>query len=112
VGCRERATKTDLLRVVVVEEPSTAKAVPDVRGRMPGRGAWLHPELVCLDLAERRRAFPRALRRSGPLDTSPVREHLETRSAGTDQAVTRNDGRRVQAKAGTDGDEPAMSAQQ
>jgi predicted RNA-binding protein YlxR (DUF448 family) len=28
----------------------------------PGRGAWLHPTVACFDLAERRRAFERALR--------------------------------------------------
>jgi hypothetical protein len=65
----------------------------------------MHPELACLDLAERRRVFPRALRRSGPLDTAAVREYVEA-------VVRPDDERRVQAKAGTDGDEPAMSAQQ
>jgi hypothetical protein len=32
--------------------------------------------LECLHLAERRSAFPRALRVPGPLDTEPVRQHL------------------------------------
>lgn len=36
--------------------------VPDPRRRLPGRGAWLHPDSACLDLAVRRRAFRRALR--------------------------------------------------
>jgi len=45
------------LRVVVIE----GACVPDQHGRLPGRGAHLHPDLACLDLAERRRAFPRAL---------------------------------------------------
>ena len=51
--------------------------VPDLRGRLPGRGASLHPSLSCLELAERRRAFPRAFRVPGPLDVSLVRAHLE-----------------------------------
>ena len=85
VGCRQRAAATDLLRVVVVEGLPLTKVVPDVRGRMSGRGAWVHPDLACLDLAERRRAFPRALRRPGPLDTGPVREYLETRRADADR---------------------------
>jgi predicted RNA-binding protein YlxR (DUF448 family) len=73
VGCRIRTTKSDLLRVVEVE----GRLVPDPRGRMPGRGAHLHPDLSCLALAERRRAFPRALRLPGPLDAAAVREFVE-----------------------------------
>jgi len=73
VGCRDRAPKPDLLRVVVVE----GVVVPDARGRLPGRGASVHPRAVCLDLAERRRAFPRAFRVPGPLDMSVLRRFVE-----------------------------------
>jgi predicted RNA-binding protein YlxR (DUF448 family) len=68
VGCRTRAAASGLLRVVAVE----GILVPDPRRRHPGRGAWVHPELGCLRLAERRRAFPRALRSPGELDTAAV----------------------------------------
>jgi predicted RNA-binding protein YlxR (DUF448 family) len=44
--------------------------------RLPGRGAYLHPSLNCLDLAERRRALPRALRLSGSLDVSELRDQM------------------------------------
>ncbi|MGH3099006.1 MAG: YlxR family protein [Streptosporangiales bacterium] len=89
VGCRVRAAKQDLLRVVVVE----GVLAPDLRGRMPGRGAYVHPALACLDLAERRRAFPRALRAPGPLDTGTLRVYLG-RSAGvvTDQRGVGDEG--------------------
>jgi predicted RNA-binding protein YlxR (DUF448 family) len=50
---------------------------PDPTGRSPGRGAHLHPDLGCLDLALRRRAFPRAFRLPGPLDGGLVRGYLE-----------------------------------
>lgn len=73
VGCRDRAAKQDLLRVVVVE----GVLVPDPQGRMPGRGAYVHPALACLDLAERRRAFPRALRTPGPLGLGMLQAYLE-----------------------------------
>src|SRR5262249_35284062 len=63
VGCRSRAARSDLLRIVVVG----GELVPDVRRRLPGRGAHVHPDLACVELAERRRAFPRALRVPGPL---------------------------------------------
>ena len=77
IGCRLRATKSDLLRVVAVGAPLRPEVLPDPRGRIPGRGAYLHTDPGCLDLAERRRAFPRALRLPGPLDTSAVRAYVE-----------------------------------
>ncbi|MBT2391888.1 YlxR family protein [Streptomyces maoxianensis] len=73
VGCRERAAKTDLLRIVVIG----GACAPDDRGTLPGRGAYVHPALVCLDLAVRRRAFPRAFRVQGPLDTAEMRRYVE-----------------------------------
>ena len=36
----------------------------------------MHPDPECLHRAERRSAFPRALRVPGPLDTRPVRERI------------------------------------
>ncbi|MFI1942005.1 YlxR family protein [Streptomyces purpureus] len=74
VGCRERAAKRDLLRIVAIE----GICAPDPRGTLPGRGAYLHPASVCLDLAVRRRAFPRAFKVPGPLDTAELRQVLET----------------------------------
>jgi uncharacterized protein len=50
--------------------------VPDPRRRAPGRGAWLHRDPQCVALAERRRAFGRALRVSGAIDPRPVREYV------------------------------------
>ena len=73
VGCRERAAKSELLRVVA----GAGVLVPDPAGRLPGRGASVHPDPRCVDLAEKRRAFPRALRQAGPLDVGPVRDFLQ-----------------------------------
>ncbi|MFI2206900.1 YlxR family protein [Streptomyces sp. NPDC020192] len=73
VGCRERAARTELLRIVAIKD----ECVPDPRGTLPGRGAYVHPVLVCLDQAVRRRAFPRALRAPGPLDTKALRQYVE-----------------------------------
>jgi predicted RNA-binding protein YlxR (DUF448 family) len=50
--------------------------VPDPGHRAPGRGAHLHPAIECLDLAERRKAFPRAFKVPGPLTVSAVREYV------------------------------------
>ncbi|HEY7593182.1 MAG TPA: YlxR family protein [Actinophytocola sp.] len=73
VGCRVRAETGELLRVVLVD----GDLALDLRRRAAGRGAWLHPELSCLDKAERRRAFARALRVPGPLDAGALRSDLE-----------------------------------
>ncbi|MGP4002285.1 YlxR family protein [Streptomyces sp. 8N706] len=73
VGCRERAAKGDLLRIAVIEDA----CVPDPRGTLPGRGAYVHPAPVCLDLAVRRRSFSRAFRGRGPLDTTALRRYVE-----------------------------------
>jgi uncharacterized protein len=72
VGCRRRAPAAELLRVVARD----GAVVPDPARRLPGRGAHLHPVVDCLDLAERRKAFPRALRVPPPLSTDLVRREL------------------------------------
>lgn len=79
MGCRKRAAKHELLRVVAAE----GECVPDPRGTQPGRGAHLHLDLTCLDLAVRRRAFPRAFRLKGALDTGVLRAYVEERAGGT-----------------------------
>ncbi|MFD3686162.1 YlxR family protein [Nocardiopsis sp. NPDC058631] len=71
VGCRSRAVQSDLVRLVAVGTAIT----PDTRGRRPGRGAYLHDDRRCLELAERRRVWPRAYRRGAGdagWDLSPV----------------------------------------
>ncbi|MEU8523116.1 YlxR family protein [Streptomyces sp. NBC_01216] len=73
VGCRERAAKSDLLRIVAVE----GECVPDQRGTLPGRGAYVHPASVCLDLAVRRKAFSRAFKVREPLESASVRRFVE-----------------------------------
>lgn len=72
VGCRTRTAVSGLLRVVAVD----GILIPDPRRRQPGRGAWLHPDIGCLRLAERRRAFPRALRVAGTPDSAAVHTFL------------------------------------
>jgi predicted RNA-binding protein YlxR (DUF448 family) len=84
IGCRRRGAAAELLRVVAgpaVPPDATGSPVrevqPDPRHRAAGRGAWLHPVADCVALAERRRAYGRALRCSEPLDPTPVRRYLE-----------------------------------
>ena len=72
VGCRTRAPRSTLLRVVAVD----SSLISDERASMPGRGAWVHETNECMDAAVRRRAFVRALRVTGPLDTQTFEKRL------------------------------------
>ncbi len=68
IGCRGRAPRAELLRVVL----RGATVVPDPAAVLPGRGAWLHPTPGCVELATRRRAFGRALRTTAALELGEV----------------------------------------
>ena len=72
MGCRTRAAKSDLLRVVAVD----GEIVADPASRSPGRGAYLHLSLDCLEQARRRRAFPKALRVTGTLADDGLASYL------------------------------------
>ena len=85
IGCRARSGKSELLRVTVRD----GFCLPDPASRQPGRGAYVHPSLECLERAERRRAFPRALRVPGPLDITALRAWIE---AAHDNDKTAEDG--------------------
>ncbi|CAM5597723.1 DNA-binding protein [Streptomyces avidinii] len=79
IGCRERAAKSDLLRIVAVGD----ECVPDPRGTLPGRGAYVHPAVVCLDQAVRRRAFPRAFKSTGAFDATGLRKAVADEAEAT-----------------------------
>ncbi|MCR6689659.1 MAG: YlxR family protein [Cellulomonas sp.] len=99
VGCRATGPRSALLRVVAATSPAGSPAlVVDVGRRMPGRGAWLHPEPACLELATRRRAFGRALRLQEPPDATAVRDHLEQQvTAPVSPASTVDEGSGLEA---------------
>ncbi|MEV8251021.1 YlxR family protein [Microbacterium sp. NPDC076768] len=77
VGCRTRASRSALLRVVCQDNV----LVIDENAVLPGRGAWVHPTSKCIDAALRRRAFGRALRISAPMDTQII-DHYPPRNKG------------------------------
>ena len=101
VGCRARAAKSDLLRVV----DRDGELVPDPQARLPGRGAYLHLSQKCFEQAERRRAFARALRLPGPLATGALGEYLAQRCGESGPGTARNG---IAGKAGSDRDERLM----
>ena len=81
VGCRAREPVTEMLRVIA----RNGVLVPDPGRRLPGRGAHLHRDLACLAQAQRRRAFPRALRVAGPLDDTDLTDYLRDSSVGRER---------------------------
>ena len=84
IGCRSRAERSQLLRVV----DRAGRLLVDPSAVQPGRGAWVHPRLECLESALTRRAFGRALRRS-EVDDRDVRDLVQQLAA--DRSAARNE---------------------
>ena len=59
VGCRGEAGKAGLTRVV---RGAGGGAAIDPTGSAAGRGAYVHADAACVDLARKRKALERALR--------------------------------------------------
>lgn len=98
IGCRGADSRSTLLRVVLgPAEDGPVVVVPDPERARPGRGAWLHPTISCLDLAVRRRAFGRALRSSTPADHSAVDDWVRAHAqdAGQSRSDEHHDRKRV-----------------
>jgi hypothetical protein len=65
-GCRERAPKKELIRIV---RTPTGDIVVDARDKAPGRGAYLCRKSACLKKAQKSRALERMLNAAIPPDT-------------------------------------------
>ncbi len=59
VACRQEAGKRTLVRVV---RDAGGGAALDPTGRAPGRGAYLHRDASCLEMARKKKALERALK--------------------------------------------------
>lgn len=60
--------------MVVLDKDSAKTVAVDVRRRMAGRGAWLHPDRSCLAMAVKRKAFHRAFKSA--VDVSEVQGYF------------------------------------
>jgi predicted RNA-binding protein YlxR (DUF448 family) len=58
MGCRERKEKRELIRVVRAPDGGVSL---DFRGKAPGRGAYICPDMACLKKALRSKALDRSL---------------------------------------------------
>lgn len=72
IGCRSRAPRSQLIRLVI---HASALRIDETKSAA-GRGAWIHPDRSCVEQAERRGAWQRVLRWSGPLDSTPLQNRL------------------------------------
>ncbi len=59
VACREEASKQALVRIV---RGPDGRAVVDRAGRAAGRGAYLHRDPGCIEIARKRKVLDRALK--------------------------------------------------
>lgn len=66
LSCRERQPKIELVRVICQEGHITV----DLQGNQPGRGAYVHRNLECIDNAMSKRMFAKALRQRNISDES------------------------------------------
>ncbi len=57
IACRQGRPKKELVRVVA----SMGALSPDETGKAHGRGAYICPQIACLDKARKTKAFERAL---------------------------------------------------
>jgi predicted RNA-binding protein YlxR (DUF448 family) len=73
VGCRQRASRSALLRVIRHSE----ELIPDFKAIKPGRGAWLHPVSECLEKAIQRNAFGRSLKCNRAPDATGLIQSIE-----------------------------------
>ena len=63
MGCRERKAKRELIRVVRAPDGGVSL---DFRGKAPGRGAYICPDMSCLKKAIRSKALERSLETAIP----------------------------------------------
>jgi predicted RNA-binding protein YlxR (DUF448 family) len=64
VACRQEGGKRDLVRIVRI---ASGGAAVDLTGHAAGRGAYVHANAACIEIARKRRAIERSLSTSvGP----------------------------------------------
>lgn len=81
LGCREMKPKRELVRVV--RSPESAISI-DLRGKAPGRGAYICPNMDCLKKAIRSKALSRALDTEIPQEVyDSLTTQMEAKANGT-----------------------------
>lgn len=100
VGCRSQEDSAALLRIAYVPDHEPC-LVPDLAGKLGGRGLWLHPRGGCVRKALRG-GFARALRREVNLAADVIVEPMRTQLTRRIQGLLLAALRRRRATFGTD----------
>ena len=69
VGCREMKNKKELLRIVKTPE---GQVVLDKTGKKSGRGAYICPQLICLEQSIKGKRLQKALEKEIPVEIFEV----------------------------------------
>ncbi len=75
-GCREHDAREALVRLAVSGDPGLP-LVPDLRGRLGGRGVSVHPSRRCLALAANKGGLARSLSRPVTVEVEPLARAIE-----------------------------------
>jgi hypothetical protein len=81
IGCRETAAPASLLRLA---RGADGKPRPNLAGRLPGRGAWVHPRERCVTAAARAGGLARAFRAAFVVEPAALLAGLKS---AVDEAV-------------------------
>jgi predicted RNA-binding protein YlxR (DUF448 family) len=100
VGCRTHEESAALLRIAYLPQHDPF-LIPDVAGKLGGRGLWLHPSAGCVRKALRG-GFARALRREVNVSADAILEPLQTQLTRRIQGLLLAALRRRRATFGTD----------
>ncbi len=74
MGCRKVTAASELIRVVV---SPAGQLVPDLKGRLPGRGAYLCSRKDCVEQAVRHRSLAKALKTGiAPSETEGLADRI------------------------------------
>jgi len=74
VVCRERTEPESLVRLV--KDPD-GNLVVDLRGKLPGRGAWVHPHNECVTKLSRKPGMLKRAMRGVPTGMADLRPRIE-----------------------------------
>lgn len=80
VGCRMRAPKDELVRLVPAPAGFDGPSIlVDVSGRLPGRGLSIHPQRGCVEAAVKKGGIAQVLRRAPGLTPDALAEAMASR---------------------------------
>lgn len=70
IGCKEARQQADLVRYVLTPE---LEVIPDLKGKLPGRGCYTCISVDCIEKAVERKQFHRAFKgRNAPVEKSAL----------------------------------------